>query len=214
MEQWFDGVQLLGRFGKLRTGCWLLQNGTEAAVLEFPPYLGLEGSPAEAAVNAVRETGASVKYLLCTHSHGDHFCQESFAQMRYSFPEAQVVLQSGFRQMVNQARNVEWFDGEASLTLGGEPLFLVHAPKHSATDTHVIFRGSICTGDWELNTIRTVNEQVPVGQRIESIEKMIAFVKDHDYCIHRSYSVHANDRREGIDFTRLMEETLLDRKMW
>jgi hypothetical protein len=88
----------------------------------------------------------------------------------------------------------------------------VHAPKHSATDTTAIFRGAACTGDWELGTIHSVHDwtriwAVPESTKLESIERMEQFPAQHNYVIHRCFSVHANDRRTGIDFPRLMAST-------
>ena len=73
---------------------------------------------------------------------------------------------------------------------------------------------SACTGDWELNTIRTVNESVPVETRLNSCNRVIEFVRLINYHVHRVYSVHANDRREGVDFPALIADTREDRKLW
>jgi glyoxylase-like metal-dependent hydrolase (beta-lactamase superfamily II) len=214
MESWFDGVFLFNRHQEFGTGCWLLVHNREAALLELPPYVSSADSPVVAAKQAVAELGVRVKYLLCTHPHGDHFCNKTLTEMREAFPQATAILQNGFRSHVRHPEGIQWFDDEMSLELSGEPLFLVHAPKHNATDTLIVFRGAICTGDWELNTLRTVNEQVPVEERRQSIQKMIDFARKHNYHIHRSFSVHANDRRHDVDFTHLMEQTLVDRKLW
>jgi hypothetical protein len=42
--------------------------------------------------------------------------------------------------------------GEHFLDLGGEPLWLLKAPKHSQTDVVIVFRGVAMTGDIELDT--------------------------------------------------------------
>jgi hydroxyacylglutathione hydrolase len=219
MEQWFDGIYLLGQYNPLRTGCWLLAHGDSAAVLEMPPYNSHEPSPALAAQRAARELGVTVRHLLCSHAHGDHFDINTYLELRRLFPDATVHLQSGFRQFLSKERSIEWFDENRLLFLDGEPLFLVHAPKHSVTDTMVIFRGAICTGDWELGTIRSVHDgkgkySVPLQDKMVSIGRMMVFESRHDYRIHRVYSVHANDRRDYVNFAQLMEDTRVDRKLW
>ncbi len=78
----------------------------------------------------------------------------------------------------------------------------------------VIFRGAAYTGDWELGTVRTVNERVPVETRLRSCDRVIDFVREAGYRVHRVYSVHANDRREGVDFPALIAGTREDRKLW
>ncbi|MBY0461526.1 MAG: hypothetical protein K2V38_29775 [Gemmataceae bacterium] len=217
MDRWFDGVYLAGRYNWLQTGVWLLAHNGEAAVLELPPtsLVGVSAgpNPAADAREAARALGAEVKYLLCTHAHHDHFSTRTLDAMRRAFPRARVTLQSGFRQVVD-GPEVTYFDSQLALALGGEPLHLIHAPKHSWTDTVVVFRGSACTGDWELNTIRTVNERVPVETRLASCARLAEFAWRANYHIHRVYSVHANDRREGVDWFALLDETRRDRKLW
>ena len=218
MDRWFDGVYLVGRYNYLQTGVWLLAHNGEAAVLELPPtnLLGLNfgADPAADAAHVANELGATVKYLLCTHTHHDHFGTKTFRHMRERFPRAEPVLQSGFRGATEGEPGIRYFDGAHALFVGGEPLHLLHAPKHSPTDTMVIFRGAVCTGDWELNTIRTVNERVPVETRLRSCERVIEFLRQTNYHVHRVYSVHANDRREGVDFPALIADTRTDRKLW
>lgn len=218
MERWFDGVYLVGRYNYLQTGVWLLAHNGEAAVLEAPPTslvgLGLGADPAADAATAATELGVAVRYLLCTHTHHDHFSATTLRHLRGRFPHAEPVFQSGFLNAVSDEQRVRYFDTEATLFVGGEPLHLLHAPKHSETDTFVIFRGTACTGDWELNTVRTVNERVPVEARLRSCERAAEFVRRLNYHVHRVYSVHANDRREGVDWAALMADTRTDRKLW
>lgn len=218
MDRWFDGVYLVGRYNFLQTGVWLLAHNGEAALLELPPtdLRGGRGGPDPAAdaARAASGLGVRVKYLLCTHAHHDHFSSTTFGAMRARFPGAEPVLQSHFRHLLGDAPGVRYFDSGWGLSVGGEPLHLVHAPKHSQADTMVIFRGSACTGDWELNTVRTVNERVPVEVRRASCDRVIGFVRETGYHVHRVYSVHANDRREGVDFAALMADTKADRKLW
>lgn len=218
MDRWFDGVYLVGRYNWLQTGVWLLAHNGEAAVLEQPPTniagVGFGPDPSADVERAARELGVAVRFLLCTHTHHDHFSTATFDALRRQFPRAEPVFQSGFRKLADGAPGVRYFDDECTLSVGGEPLHLVHAPKHSRTDTVVIFRGAACTGDWELNTVRTVNESVPVEVRLDSCARLIAFVERARYGVHRVYSVHANDRREGVDFPALIADTRVDRKLW
>lgn len=217
MDRWFDGVYLVGRYNYLQTGVWLLAHNGEAAVLEAPPtsLVGHDSAdPAADAASAAAELGVAVRYLLCTHTHHDHFSATTFRHLRGRFPHAEPVLQSGFLNAVGGEAGVRYFDNEATLFVGGEALHLLHAPKHSQTDTFVIFRGAACTGDWELNTVRTVNERVPVEARLRSCERVVEWLRRTNYHIHRVYSVHANDRREGVDFAALMADTRVDRTLW
>lgn len=214
-EPWFDGVLLVGRFNPLKTGCWLLVHNGEAAVLEMPPAGPGEVNPAEAVQAALAPwPGVKVTHLLCTHAHADHFAVATFHALRAAFPAAEPCLQVGFRRTAGSEYGVRYFTTELRLHVGGEPLFLVHAPKHSNTDTMVIFRGAACTGDWELGMLRSVHDWagwgVTTDRKLESIARMERWPAENDYVIHRVYSVHANDRREGVDFPALMASTRYD----
>lgn len=216
---WFEGIFLLGQFNRLQAGCWLFVHKNEAAILEMPPCSSYESSPADVAFQACQDLGVEVRYLLCTHAHLDHFSLKTLHNLHITFRSAQIHLQSGFADYVRCNIKINYFKTLMLLRLGGEPLFLVHAPKHSDTDTLVIFRGSICTGDWELGTIRSVHDSsvwgsVPRSDRLNSIERMIEFQKLYNYTIHNVFSVHANDRRENVDFAALMASTKLDKKLW
>ncbi|AWM39486.1 hypothetical protein GobsT_21830 [Gemmata obscuriglobus] len=218
MDRWFDGVYLVGRYTWLQTGVWLLAHNGEAAVLEQPPTnmtgTGFGPDPAADVERAAAQLGVRVRFLLCTHTHTDHFSTRTFDSLRQRFPTAEPVFQRGFHKLTGDSPGVRYFDHECELSVGGEPLHLVHAPKHSWTDTVVLFRGAACTGDWELNTLRTVNESVPVPARLQSCERLIGFVRQTGYRVHRVYSVHANDRRECVDFPALIADTRTDRKLW
>jgi len=216
--RWFEGIHLLGQFDFVETGCWLLEHRGEAAILEVPPGGDRQASCAKVAKWAAKQLGVEVKFILCTHAHGDHFTVDTFRDMRSNFPNAQPVLQHGFRRWLPGHEGIRYIDDVTKLELAGEPLYLVPAPKHSMTDTHVIFRGTACTGDWELNTIRSVHDGrrwgVPRDTHEASVRQMIRFPKDFAYHIHRIFSVHANDRREGVRFESLMQDTLVDRALW
>ena len=217
VQQWSDGVLLMGRFEWFGTGCWLLTHNGEGAIVEMPPFnVHHQESPAVKALNVCKKRKIKVKYLLCTHTHIDHFNPAVARQMQEAFPDAEVHLQRGFEGLAQGLNNVYFFDHDSRLSLGGETLYLVHAPKHSWTDTHIIFKGVAITGDWELNTLKAAHDdkpryRVPREAKLAAIDKMSRFERDHNYRIHKVFSVHANDRRENVDFTALMLDTKVDR---
>lgn len=243
MKKWSDGIYLLGQFNKLETGSWLLVHNQEGAILELPPYLKGEESPAKLALEESKKWGIKIKYLLCTHAHDDHITSKTVKEFLDCFPEALLYLQKGFRTNRNcntELRNylkeafkkkktkspallqcekqVRYFEESESLNLGGEALHLIHAPKHSWTDTFVVFRGAVFSGDWELNTIRSVHDgkkiSVSKPARLRAIDKMLHFENEYGYKIHKVFSVHANDRRDNVFFPSLMEDTKVNRKLW
>ena len=218
MQDWGTGIYLLQQYHRYQTGLWLLIHEGEAAILEMPPYFKEEVPPYKLCKQVCAEHNATIKYLLCSHAHGDHFAQKTYDEMKKNFPEAKIYLQNGFKKRIRNKARTKFFNEKQRLDLANEPLILIHAPKHSWTDTMVIFRGTMFTGDWELNTIRSVHDgkkyAVPMDVRLESIKIMENFEKDYNYNIHRVLSVHANDRREGVNFSELMTDTKNDRKLW
>ncbi|MFY8000948.1 MAG: hypothetical protein ACOVSW_20315 [Candidatus Kapaibacteriota bacterium] len=219
VQEWSKGVLLMGRFEWFGTGCWLLHHNGIGAILELPPYSpDHQESPATKAYNVCKKRKIDVKYILCTHTHIDHFNAKTAREMQGAFPQAEVHLQRGFEGIAGMLNKVYFFDHDSKLDIGGEPLYLIHAPKHSWTDTHVIFKGTAITGDWELNTLRSAHDDkpryaVPKEAKLAAIDKMSRFEHDYKYHIHKVFSVHANDRRENVDFTALMHDTKID-KAW
>ncbi|MCS6807467.1 MAG: hypothetical protein RML40_02145 [Bacteroidota bacterium] len=217
VQEWSNGILLLGRFEWFGTGCWLLHHNGIGAILELPPYNpNHQESPATKAYNVCRKRAIHVKYILCTHAHTDHFSITTARDMHIAFPHAQFLLQRGFEHLTHELTNVQLFDHECTVYLETEPLYLIHAPKHSWTDTHVIFKGTAITGDWELNTLRSVHDNKPqhavsTEVKLASIEKMARFEHEYRYHIHKVFSAHANDRREQVNFTALMHDTKIDR---
>jgi hydroxyacylglutathione hydrolase len=214
MERWSEGIYLLGRYNSFQAGCWLLTHRGSGAIVELPPYDFHERSPALEAAQACERLNVTVNHLLCTHHHGDHFSLDTMEEFQARFRQASIHLHEGFRSYSPGLGGVNYFGDVQQLSLADEPLYLVHAPKHSATDTMVIFRGAVITGDWELGTIHSIYKGVPKAERLHSIETMIQFTRRYNYRIHKAFSVHANERRENVDFVKLMEETRLDRQLW
>lgn len=219
MEKWSEGIFLLGKYNPLQVGCWLLTKGNEAAIVEMPPYSQTETPPWQYAQQIASENNLKVRYLLCTHAHGDHLNMKTLRAFYQTFPESIVVLQQGFQPYTKSLSHIEYIEENKTLYLNNEPLYLVHAPKHSWTDTMIVFRGAMIAGDWELNTIRSVHDNkgthsVPDDKKLTSIDNLVNFFKNKEYLIHKIFAVHANDRRDNIDFETLMQDTKIDRVFW
>ena len=213
-----DGVCLLGRYREKKdendpVGCWLLHFGNEAAIVNMPPFRAGGQAPFKRAKEVADEMNAEVRYLLCAHHQPDHFAGETFLGFRRTFPDAIPYAYRSLRDEISHPR-ATFFGNEAivELELGGEPLYLIHAPKHSWSDTFVVFRGTALTGDWELGTIRSVNDEsagrVPLADRRKSVDRLLKFA--HEYQIHTLLSSRANDVRIDCDFSQVVGESVLD----
>jgi hydroxyacylglutathione hydrolase len=167
-------------------GSWILHHNGEAALLELPPDAQL----IKDAAAVVASLQARVRFILVSHDHEDHFDAEILRQLRKhpAFTSAEWLPPA-----VNAP-------GARCLDLSGEPLWLIHAPKHSRTDKVAIFRGFAMTGDIELGTLNSVNREVSRTVKRESLAHLAAFEGKHRYQITGLMSAHLNDFRQNISW--------------
>lgn len=216
------GVAKLGPFGPYKNSVWIFWHGGEAALCEMPPYkAGRESAPWRAARRFLKQEGLHLKYALISHAHYDH-CQ-TLMSFREAFPETRFVAhvsQLHTRVVDRLIRMAGWsprdvfqevFDGDLRvLDLGGEPLLLIHAPKHSMSDIFVIFRGTAMTGDWFLGDLKDCNALVAPTQKIRSVETVQRWLDRLDYRVSRAFSGHGDCLYYNIDFQKLLEQSKVD----
>lgn len=206
-EQVCPGIHLLGRYSPYKCGCWVLEHGGEAAILEMPP--GQEGrAPAwDDADRFVRERGLEVRWLLLSHTHIDHTF--GFPFFRRRFREARMLVHRSFLEWYRRAAFDDvFYADERELSLGGELLWLMHAPKHSPEDTLVFFRGAVCTGDWSLGAWPDCNPLVEADEKVASLERVRESLVRKDYRVHLAFSAHGDEIRRDLDFLALLDEML------
>lgn len=187
----FDGWTLLGAFpddAPDDVGSWLLTHGGEAMLLEVPP-----GVTPRVVRTALVRLGATVRFVTASHDHEDHFDEEAWAVLQDAFPAAEFIRPDPRRT------------GDRRLTLAGEPVYLVSAPKHSKTDVVTVFRGVAMTGDIELGQLASVNREVPVRLKAKSMSWLREFPTRTGYHIHTVVSAHLNDVRVSVNWSGLFE---------
>lgn len=223
------GIFLVERFGYLKTGIWLFRNGSECMILEMPdlneddPFISWEQI-----AHYIKNQGISLKFMTATHNHGDHF--NTVPQFYSQFPQSPIVVNSFFfkranlqnfitsqqlesknfphASIVNNGVLIFCFQDEIFKTnLDGEPLFLIRAPKHSWSDTLIIFRGTMISGDWWLGPGDPNKNRIPESIVDESINRVIEFINNTGYIIKNVFSVHANEFRRDIDIIDLLKES-------
>ncbi|OLS15376.1 MAG: hypothetical protein RBG13Loki_1007 [Promethearchaeota archaeon CR_4] len=229
------GIQLVGRFGRVKAGIWFLRHGTECAIVEMPDIVDEDDiqTPWDTLHEYILRKNMYLKFITATHEHVDHFY--SVSDFHGTFPEVPILvhrdffldpndvevqttykpadLEEGTLSLEDPSVEVEdiplyCFDGEVFEThLSGEPLYLVHAPKHSLSDTLVVFRGCMITADWWLGSGDPNYNQVPVGQIHNSINTILRLCKGKNYVIHAIFSTHANEFRRNVNLEELMEQT-------
>jgi hydroxyacylglutathione hydrolase len=216
------GVLKLGPYGRHKNAVWLFVNGDEAALIEMPHYRqGREARPWSAAKRCLKSIGADLKYALISHAHIDH-CQ-SLASFRETFQKTQFVAH---RSQVDNSMvaRLAWsagyrpydifdhvFDHDIQvLDLNGEPLVLIHAPKHSASDVMMFYRGTALTGDWYMGDLKDCNALVHPAQKIESINRVQFWLHKLDYQVTRAFSGHGDCLLMDVDFPKLLEQSKID----
>lgn len=184
----FDGWHLIGAFPDNEpddVGSWLLVHGGEALLLEVPPGLTVEDVRP-----ALGRERATLRFVTASHDHGDHLDPEVWDALAAAFPDVQFIHPAGVR-------------GDHLLHVGGEPVYLVKAPKHSSTDVVTVFRGVAMTGDIELGMLATVNDEVPWPTRVRSMNWLRGFPHRTGYHVHSIVSAHLNDVRTSVRWVDL-----------
>jgi len=154
-------------------------------LLEVP-----EGLTVQDVTHALARLGTTLRYITASHDHYDHLDPEVWDALAAAFPNAQVLHPSRQRD-------------DRLLHVGGEPVWLVKAPKHSLTDVVTVFRGVAMTGDIELGMLASVNDEVPVRTKKKSMDWLRAFQDRTEYHVHTTVSAHLNDVRVRVNWPDL-----------
>lgn len=192
LPKW-PGWYLIGRYPKGDddgVGAWLLHHGGEAMLLEIPP--GLTRSDVDRALSAV---DSEVIYLGASHTHYDHFSLgEKKKLASYCYPCCYIgPVWKAKRHRIETHK----------FSLGGEPLYRIFVAKHSTHDVVTVFRGVAMTGDIELGTLDSVNDEVPIALKRKSFARLARFEEENNYRVHTVVSAHLNDVRENVDWRSL-----------
>jgi hypothetical protein len=184
----FEGWHLIGAFPDNEVddvGSWLLVNDGEALLLEAPPGLSVRDVKA-----ALKHTGTALHYVTASHDHEDHLDAEVWEALRKAFPKVEFIHPSTV-------------SGDRLLHVGGEPLWLLKSPKHSASDVVTVFRGVAMTGDIELGMLASVNNEVPRRTKMASMDRLHRFQDRAGYHVHTTISAHLNDVRTNVNWPDL-----------
>ena len=184
------GCHLLGAFPDNEpegVGSWLLHNNGEALLWEIPP-----GLTAEDVAAGLGSIGAGLRYVTASHLHEDHLDIDCWNELQQAFHGTHFMRPTESK-----------VGSEHLFNLGGEPLWLIKAPKHSPSDTVAVFRGVAMTGDIELGTLDSVNEEVSRVTRAASMAYLRGFEDRTGYHVHTIVSAHLNDFRQGVNWQGL-----------
>ncbi len=194
-------------------GTWLLINGKSCVVVEMPPGISkLENpEPAKLVYNYLKTYEIQPISITITHHHWDHvdgiaaYSQklEEFMPFDWICHESAIKLEPKLQKYFN----IIFTEPIHEITLENEPLFLLHAPKHSKSDVLIIFRGAMITGDWWLEEGDPNPSNIPPETSIASIERVLEFLKLRSYWVHSLFSVHGNDFRYDQNVENVLKTT-------
>ncbi len=184
-------------------GSWLLVNGNECFILETPPK-AIDGDsiPAEMVASYIEGHGLRPVGLAETHHHWDHvngIAAYWDALLDHDFPRICHASLIDEARKLKPFFNVVFSQETYEMGVAGEPLYMIHAPKHCFSDMMVVFRGTMITGDWWLGRGDPNPNHVPPRTSIESIDRIISVLESKNYTVHRLFSVHANDFRYDVN---------------
>ncbi len=171
--------------GPLDNNCILIYEPTQRAAALVDPSFGIEQ-----VVQSIQEKQLSVRYILFTHGHFDHFSGLKYALSRFD-PAPQVALHPGdlalwrdgggskqFRFSIESPGDPDLLLGHLqTLDLGGERIEVRHTPGHSAGSVcfYLPSCGTVLTGDllFRRGVGRTDLEDGDYGQLVNSIRSQV-----------------------------------------
>lgn len=140
--------------------------------------------------DALARLGAKLRYVTASHDHEDHLDADAWEALLKAFPKVDFIYPSTV-------------SGDCLLHVGGEPAWLVKAPKHSLTDVVTVFKGVSMTGDIELGMLASVNDEVPLRTKKKSVDWLRGFEDRAGYHVPSLVSAHLNEVRVSIQWPDL-----------
>jgi len=128
-------IQLrLGRFGNIS---YLIGDETNGQAFVIDP-----SAEVDAILDAARESGLSIRYVLNTHGHSDHTAGNAELRARTG---AKVLIHQADADRVPDADR--FLNEEKVLRVGGIPLDILHTPGHTPGSICLYSPGNLFTGD-------------------------------------------------------------------
>ena len=148
----------------------------------------------EAVAAGLASLGVGLRYVTASHLHEDHFSSAAWKELQEAYAGTHFLQPTEAKA-----------GSDTLIKLGGEPVWLIRAPKHSLSDTVTVFRGVAMTGDIELGTLDSVNSEVSRATKAESMRYLSGFTERTGYYVHTIVSAHLTDFRQGVNWPLLFE---------
>ena len=174
--------------GPLMTNCYIISEGGDCIVIDA----GAEG---ERIVEAIRNRGLSLTYILASHGHFDHVAgieplREAFGAP-FHIHSSDLGMFRGAHDMakkfagtdIEDLMDPEGFIGENGYTLGKTELVPVHTPGHTGGSTSFLIGKHLFSGD---TLFRGSIGRMDFGGSVEAMKNTIEQLKkmDDDILVH------------------------------
>ena len=134
--------------GPIGTNCYILEDEETRKLAVIDP-----GDEAERILEALKEDGGEVAYILLTHGHYDH--TTGVPDLHAALPEAKVYIHqsdangagSQLFPLATQVDDLLLYDEGDTLTLGGLTINVMHTPGHSPGSVVLQVGNVLFTGD-------------------------------------------------------------------
>lgn len=167
----------------------------------------------ERLVGRAKELGLTVKYIITTHSHWDHFGGNDTAK---KLTGAQVAAHKD----APFEKDVEIGDGD-ELRLGGMALKIFHTPGHCADHVCVLAGDNLCTGDLLfVGKVGGTDYGEGARQEWDSLKKILALGDDvkvwpgHDFGVKPSSTIGHEKKSNPFLLQKTFEDFVNLKKNW
>ncbi|HME56152.1 MAG TPA: hypothetical protein VKM55_28375 [Candidatus Lokiarchaeia archaeon] len=194
---------------------WILVHEKSCFIVDMPPKAD-DGTtvPAELVIQYIEDEDLSPVGLTVTHHHFEHV--DGIANFWDNLAESETCRWICHDSLLQQVPRLKLFfdtvfhEPVFESNLSGEPLFLVHAPKHSLSDVLVIFRGTMITGDWWLGIGDPNLNHVRPEIAIESINRVFEVLRMKNYWVHRLFPSQKDAECLDLRYDQDIEAVLKD----
>lgn len=162
---------------------------------------------ADALISMLKEQGLSVKYVINTHSHGDHVAGNEAIKSTFG---AKVVVHKSARL----SKDVGVADGDV-LRLGSLSIRVIHTPGHSPDSICLLVGNVLLTGDTlfmgecgrtDLAGGSSIELYHSLFDKLMKLNDNVKVYPGHDYGV-RPHSTIGEERRTNYTLTkRTLEE--------
>lgn len=123
------------------SNCYVIGQGKEAVIIDA-------GAKAETVLEYIKKENLTIKYIILTHGHDDHF--NELPKLKSKFPDAKIVIHqndNGSLRLIKIKFADILLKGNETLMVGNLKLEIIHTPGHTGGGICIKAGNKIFTGD-------------------------------------------------------------------